>query len=246
MTDCAISMVDTSILEALQKSELNVEGEFIWGSNATYFLQASWLGEIFQVVYKPIRGERPLWDFPQHTLAKREVAAYLVSEELGWHLVPPTVMRNHAPFGRGMIQLYVEHDPNYHYFTFSESDRQRLKPVVVFDLIVNNADRKGSHILIDYHGKIWCIDHGICFHEQDKLRTVLWDFAGQPIPQDLLQDIQRFWDALQTSTEIANQLHQYLSEGELQALIRRTEKLLVNPIFPYPSQERRSYPWPLI
>ncbi|MGB9522032.1 MAG: SCO1664 family protein, partial [Anaerolineales bacterium] len=206
----------------------------------------SWLGEIFQVVYKPMRGERPLWDFPPRSLSKREVAAFIVSQALGWDLVPPTVFRKNAPYGAGMVQLYVEHNPNYHYFTFNEQDRQRLKPVAFFDLLVNNADRKGSHILVDPNGDIRCIDHGICFHVENKLRTVIWDFAGQPIPSQFVQDLEKFTNELKNSQTLALELGNYLAPPEIKALAERAEGLLNNPVFPYPPQDRRPYPWPLI
>ena len=144
-------------------------------------------GQELPAVYKPIRGEQPLWDFPDNTLARREVAAYLVSEALGFHFVPYTTLREDGPFyGEGSLQQYIEYDPEYHYFSFSQEDKERLRPVAFFDLLVNNADRKGSHVLIEKDtDKLWVIDHGICFHEEDKLRTVIWDFAGKPIPGEL-------------------------------------------------------------
>lgn len=233
-------------LRILQEGELRLEGEFLWGSNSTFFVFASLDELTLKAVYKPLRGERPLWDFPLHTLAKREVAAYLVSQALGWELVPPTVFRRKAPLGAGSIQLYIEHDPDYHFFTFKESDRQRLRPVVVFDLVVNNADRKGSHVLIDDDGHIWCIDHGICFHEEDKLRTVLWDFAGEPIPKHLVADLMRVRGALQNEVDWVQQLGAYLTLSEIAALQRRLERLIRNPIFPEPPEDRRPYPWPPI
>ncbi len=143
-------------------------------------------------MYKPTRGERPLWDFPPASLAGREVAAYLVSEALGWRLVPPTIYRKKGPLGPGSLQAFVEHDPEYHYFTFNESDRQRLRPVALFDLLINNADRKGSHVLLDEQDHMWLIDHGVCFHVEDKIRTVIWDFAGEPFPDALCSDLTAF------------------------------------------------------
>lgn len=239
-------MVDTNIIEVLKQAELTLQGEFIWGSNSTFFLSATWEGKTFPVVYKPIRGERPLWDFPPHSLAKREVAAYLVSNALGWDLVPPTVFRKTAPFGAGMVQLYVEHNPQYHYFTFSKLDKQRLRPVVVFDLLINNADRKGSHILMTSSGDIRCIDHGVCFHVENKLRTVIWDYAGQPIPAQLVEDLRNFILKLKNSNTLVFELEKYLSSAEISALEERAHNLIKNPMFPYPPQDRRSYPWPLI
>ena len=169
-------------LDILSKGELAIKGEFLWGSNYTFLVDVhSEKGEL-AAVYKPTRGVRPLWDFPDSSLARRETAAFLVSEALGWRLVPPTILRKKGPLGAGSLQIFVEHDPEYHYFNFSEEDRQRLRPVAVFDLLVNNADRKGSHILLDPDRRIWLIDHGLCFHTDDKLRTVIWDFVGEPIP----------------------------------------------------------------
>ena len=150
------------------------------GSNYTFLVDVHYQDTTVQAVYKPSKGEQPLWDFPESTLALREVAAYLVSECLGFQFVPFTTLRNEGPYGAGSIQQYIEYDPEYHYFNFSDEDKQHLKPVVLFDLLVNNADRKGGHVFFeDGTRKLFAIDHGICFHEEDKLRTVLWDFGGQ-------------------------------------------------------------------
>ena len=218
----------------------------MWGSNSTFYVTISLNDGVWKAVYKPVRGERPLWDFPPHTLAKREVAAYLVSQALGWELVPPTVFRKNGPFGAGSIQLYIDHDPEYHFFTFTPQDRQRLRPVVTFDLVVNNADRKGSHVVVDRQGHIWCIDHGICFHEQEKLRTVLWDFAGEAIPMDLVEDLVRLDQELQTEVAWVKELRSYLSNAEIAAMQRRIYALVQNPVFPAPPEDRRPYPWPPI
>ncbi len=129
---------------------------------------------------------------PASSLAKREVAAWMVSQALGWQLVPPTVYRRKGPFGKGSLQLFIPHDPNRHYFSMTDAEKESLKVVTVFDLLINNADRKGSHILWDESGHLWAIDHGICFHRDYKLRTVIWDFIGQPIPQEFLEDIRTF------------------------------------------------------
>lgn len=234
------------LLNVLQLGELKLEGEFLWGSNSTFYVTANLNEVVLRAVYKPLRGERPLWDFPPRTLAKREVAAYLVSQALGWELVPPTVFRKDAPLGAGSIQLFVEHDPEYHFFTFTPEDRMRLRPVVVFDLVVNNADRKGGHVLVDEKGHIWCIDHGICFHEQDKLRTVLWDFAGEPIPSHLVKDLIRVGEELRLEANWVAQLKMLLSNSEIQALQRRIEALIHEPFFPAPPEDRRPFPWPPI
>lgn len=227
-----------------------MKGEFAWGSNYTFLVQVDRDDIALDAVYKPTRGERPLWDFPAHTLTKREVAAFLVSEALGWDLVPPTVYRSDAPYGGGSLQLYIEHDPEYHYFSFSETDRNRLRPVVIFDLLVNNADRKGSHIILDKDNHIWSIDHGICFHVEDKLRTVIWEFAGEPFPDNLMQDVVNFVQLLKgnnkNSIEWLSKLRNYLDEAEIEALVERANAILAQKSFPAPKNERREFPWPLI
>jgi uncharacterized repeat protein (TIGR03843 family) len=237
-------------LRALQAGKLSLKGEFAWGSNYTFLIQADYENVSISAVYKPTRGERPLWDFPPSTLTKREVAAFLVSEALGWDLVPPTVYRMDAPYGKGSLQLYIEHNPEYHYFTFSQADRERLRPVVVFDLLINNADRKGSHILLDNDSHLWAIDHGICFHAEDKLRTVIWDFAGEPYPQGLIQDLENFTNKLngdgEGSAELQSTLHNYLGKQEIAALAERTRAIIDQKTFPAPSNDRRQFPWPLI
>ncbi|PWH20299.1 MAG: SCO1664 family protein [Anaerolineae bacterium] len=240
------SLDHEALLYVLEHGEIHLEGEFLWGSNASFYTSVSLDGKVWKAVYKPLRGERPLWDFPTRTLAKREVAAYLVSQALNWELVPPTVFRKNAPFGAGSLQIYIEHDPDYHYFTFTPEDRQRLRPVVAFDLVVNNADRKGSHVMVDRHGHIWCIDHGICFHEQEKLRTVLWDFAGEPLPPALLEDLRRVDRELKDEVDWVIALRAYLSMAEIAALQQRIEAFIRQPIFPAPPEDRRPYPWPPI
>jgi len=240
-------------ITTLQEGSLTLHGEFMWGSNYTYLAQVEYKGEKLGVVYKPTKGVRPLWDFPSASLARREVAAYLVSEALGWELVPPSVYRKDAPLGPGSLQLYIEHNPEYHYFNFSPEDRQRLRPTSLFDLILNNADRKGSHILLDDDRHIWLIDHGICFHIDDKLRTVVWDFAGEKIPDRLLADMKRFRDKLDLpdkprpegeKPDLWRSLGQYINHSEIGALARRTERILSSGCFPNPDSSRRQYPWP--
>ena len=239
---------DDTTLNILQKGKLVVQGEFLWGSNYTYLAEVEHEGTTFQAVYKPTRGERPLWDFPTATLALREVAAYLVSEALKWRLVPPTVHRKKGPLGPGSLQFYVEHEAEYHYFNFNKSDHQRLRATALFDLLINNADRKGSHILVDPQKHIWLIDHGICFHVEDKLRTVIWDFAGEPLPDDLCSSINRFRLDLKPvngePSELGNQLLPYLSNEEIEAMAARADRLLASGRFPNPHPNRRPYPWP--
>lgn len=245
-----MTISDETTLTALQKGKITVQGEFLWGSNYTFLAHVEYSNQTFGVVYKPTRGERPLWDFPTASLARREVAAYLVSEALGWRLVPPTVYRSKGPIGAGSVQFFVEHDPEYHYFNFSEKDRQRLRPVVLFDLLINNADRKGSHVLIGPDDHLWLIDHGICFHIEDKLRTVIWDFVGESIPSELCASLSEFRHQLQHQegqpSRLAASLAPYLSSEEIAALGMRTDEILSSQKFPPPSPYRRPYPWPQI
>lgn len=231
-------------LETLQHGTLTLKGRFVWGSNYTFLVEVEHEGNLLQAVYKPTRGERPLWDFPEATLAHREVAAYLVSEALGWELVPPTVYRSDGLMGAGSAQLFIDHDPEYHYFNMSPEDRQRLRPVVLFDLLVNNADRKGSHLLKDAAEHVWLIDHGICFHVEDKLRTVIWDFAGEPIPAGLLASLESFHQRLEHDDALGESLGAHLALREVQALGERAAVLLESRCFPDPGEDRRFYPWP--
>lgn len=234
------------IFEALQNGTLNLQGQFLNSSNYTFLTNLTFQDIEFKVVYKPVRGEMPLWDFPTGTLAQRETAAYVLSEALGWDLVPVTVFRRKATLGPGSLQYFVEHDPQYHYFEFSPEDRQRLRPVVVFDLLVNNADRKGGHILIGEDNQLFLIDHGICFNREPKLRTVVWDFAGEAVPVDLLEDVRRITTQLQEKTGVYQDLRRFLSTIELNALCERGQHLLANRVFPYPDPQKRPYPWPPI
>jgi hypothetical protein len=232
----------------LRNGELELKGQFMFGSNYTFLVTVRYEGCELPAVYKPLRGEQPLWDFPENTLARREVAAYLVSEALGFHFVPYTLLRGDGPFyGPGSLQQYIESDPEYHYFSFSDADKQRLRPVVLFDLLANNADRKGSHILVEKGtNKLWVIDHGLCFHHEEKLRTVLWDFAGEPIPGELLSCLSTFPSLLSPASEFRASLKPYLSAREISALASRARALLNMKRFPSPPRDRRAYPYPPI
>ncbi len=239
---------ENDIHAALEKGELELKGQFMLGSNYTFLVRVHHAGRALQAVYKPLRGEQPLWDFPDNTLAGREVAAYVLSEALGFHIVPFTILREDGPFyGPGSLQQFVDYDPDYHYFNFSEQDKARLRPVVLFDLLANNADRKGSHVLIEKGtGKLWAIDHGLCFHEEDKLRTVLWDFAGEPIPDDLLECVQALPDQLASGAPLRSALRPYLDSREITALAGRARSLLKARSFPFRPRDRRAYPYPPI
>jgi uncharacterized repeat protein (TIGR03843 family) len=194
-------------------------------------------------VYKPRRGERPLWDFPDGTLCQREVAAFLVSEALGWHIVPPTILRD-GPQGIGMVQIFIEHDPEQHYFSFEKKQLPQLQLISLFDHVINNADRKGGHCLLDANGRMWAIDHGVCFHMQPKLRTVIWDFAATTIPDALLSDLDKLHKAIM-SRELVPTMGEFLTEREISALCERADRLISARKFPEPGPGRQ-YPWPPI
>jgi len=233
-------MDNNSLKQTLEHGEIKLKGQFTFGSNYTFLVDVCREEKKFPAVYKPSKGEQPLWDFPENSLALREVAAYLVSESLGFHFVPFTVLRDEGPYGPGSLQQYIEYDPEYHYFNFSLEDKERLKPVVFFDLLVNNADRKGSHVFFETGThKLWAIDHGICFHEEDKLRTVIWDFAGQKIPDELLSPLAR-------TRELCGLLEPYLNPDEISALQTRADRLLASKVFPRTPKDRRAFPYPPI
>jgi hypothetical protein len=233
-------MNDNPLKQTLEHGEIKLKGQFTLGSNYTFLVDVTHEDKTFPAVYKPSRGEQPLWDFPENTLALREVAAYIVSESLGFHFVPFTTLRDDGPYGAGSLQQYIEYDPEYHYFNFNAEDKARLQPVVLFDLLVNNADRKGSHIFFENGTKkLWAIDHGICFHEEDKLRTVIWDFAGQKIPDELLAP-------LSSTSTLRGLLEPYLSPEEFSALCSRADKLLASKKFPPAPRDRRAFPYPPI
>jgi len=233
-------------LEILVHGKLELKGQFVLGSNYSFLVSLDHVGRKLKGVYKPNKGERPLYDFPADSLAAREVAAYVLSEVLGWDFVPPTVIRKHAPFGIGSLQEFIPHNPEDTYFSFNDATRDSLRPVVLFDLIINNADRKGSHILRDLRGNFKLIDHGLCFHTDPKLRTVIWDFSGQAIPEELIQDVNLLLVKLVDPNLALSGLTQLLQPEEIQALIRRVRDLLETPVFPLPDPERRPFPWPLV
>ena len=231
-------MNENHLKQVLQHGDYEIKGQFAFGSNYTFLVTVHYEDKEYPAVYKPLRGEQPLWDFPENTLAGREVAAYLVSESLGFHFVPFTTLRDDGPYGAGSLQQFIEYDPEYHYFSFTEDDKQLLKPVVLFDLLCNNADRKGSHVFFeDKTHKLYAIDHGICFHEDDKLRTVLWDFGGQKIPENLLSH-------LSLSRSLLTDLERYLSPREISALCARAEYIRKKGVFPRQPRDRRVLPWP--
>ncbi|HCM96855.1 MAG: hypothetical protein A2X25_05350 [Chloroflexi bacterium GWB2_49_20] len=244
--DTASLLADETIQEILLHGEIELQGQFVLGYNYTFLVQVSAQNNSIQAVYKPRRGEQPLWDFPADSLSKREVAAYLVSQASGWDLVPVTVLRETGPFGPGSLQSYIEHDSEIHYFNFSVETKSHLRPVALFDLLINNADRKGGHLLLDADQRVWLIDHGLCFHEEEKLRTVIWDFAGQIIPNELLAALAKVKSALDDRDGLFGALASHLSLAELTALQSRCIRLMAEGFFPYPPKDRRAFPYPPI
>jgi uncharacterized repeat protein (TIGR03843 family) len=233
------------VLKTLTGGAIQEEhGLLPWGSNYAYLVSVADDERTLLAVYKPQRGERPLWDFPEGTLCYREVAAFFVSEALEWQLVPPTVLRS-GPYGLGSVQFFVHHDPEISYFTpFPEDVQPQLQYFAVFDYLINNADRKGSHCLLAEPGHLWGIDHGISFHHQRKLRTVIWDYAGEPIPEPILESLQAFCDKLGPQDgEISQALKRLLTLREISALRRRLDYFLESRTFVQPGPGI-NYPWP--
>lgn len=234
------------ILDGLQHGEVDLQGQFLRGSNGTFLVIVQYKDQSFQAVYKPKAGEQPLWDFPVGTLGKREVATFLFSEALGWELVPPTIYREKAPLGPGSLQFFIQHNPEYHYFQLPAVKDDPHQKVLIFDYMLNNADRKAGHFILDSNDHIWLIDHGLTFNEVEKLRTVAWDHAGENIPVVLLKDIQRVQVDLENKNAFYLQLEFFLSLTELTALSARMKTLLNNPSYPMPPRDRRVIPWPPI
>lgn len=241
----------TNKLQLLQTGQLEIQGLLPWSSNYTFLMRVCGENEVVEAVYKPRRGERPLWDFAQGTLCLRERAAFLISQALGWSIVPPTILRD-GPHGIGSLQLFVEHDPERHYFTFEgESAYQsQTQQIVLFDLLINNADRKSGHVLLQpgqnppHDDHLWAIDHGVCFHTEYKLRTVIWEFARSPIPSHLLTDLINLRDQVAVdSCALRTQLKELLTKAEINALQKRLNHLINNGTFLEPGPGRH-YPWP--
>lgn len=227
-----------AIPAALAEGELEVIGLLPRASNASFLARA---GGGPLVVYKPRRGETPLWDFPDGTLCLREVAAYEVARALGWPNVPSTVLRE-GPYGEGSVQAFVEPQGGHHYFTLAEAMPDEFRRVALFDAVVNNADRKSGHCILGSDGRVWVVDHGVCFAEEDKLRTVIWEFAAEPVPGPLLDDLRRVRERL-GGGELAARLAPLLEPAELEATRSRIARILEERTFPTPGPARH-VPWP--
>ena len=236
--------------ETLLSGELKVMGRIRSASNATFLCEAQHDEHMVHCVYKPVAGEQPLWDFPDGTLAGREYSTYLISAALGWDVVPHTILRD-GPAGTGMVQLWVDQadddeeettgDPDLVDLCPVDADDSRLRRMAVFDVIVNNADRKGGHILAGLDGQVYGVDHGLALHVQDKLRTVLWGWAGKPIDDQTLEGMAELEKILGAS--LGSELREHITAAELAALRRRVRALLDDPVMPNPDRSR-PIPWP--
>ena len=234
-------------LELLAVADVEVQGRMPWSSNATFLVDLQRDEHtVAQAIYKPERGERPLWDFP-NGLYRREIAAYRLWAALGWSEViggggvPPTIARE-GPYGVGSMQLFIPSDFEQHYFNLFEQREdlhEQLKAICVFDLLANNTDRKGGHCLLGHDGHVWAIDNGLCFAVPFKLRTVIWEFAGEPLPEALLPAIERLVH------EVPDDVLELIDDEETEALVERACELTSSPRFPSDPTGRR-YPWPLV
>lgn len=241
------AVVDAADL--LARGQIELKGRIPWSSNATFLVEVAGPGDdenggearSLLAIYKPAHGERPLWDFDRG-LWRREVAAYELSRHLGWDLVPVTVARGDGPLGPGSLQLFVEASPDEHYFTLVEdrSHHRQLQRMAAFDVVANNADRKSGHCLLGTNGHIWGIDNGLTFHVEPKLRTVIWDFAGQRMDEDLLGDLAALADG-----QVPERIGGLLATDEVEALVERATGLARRRKFPRPLGDF-PYPWPLI
>lgn len=229
-------------LRLLAEGELTLQGRILAASNASFLGTVSLDGAAATCVYKPVRGERPLDDFPDGTLWRRERAAYLVSEATGWDIVPPTVTRDDGPFGAGMAQLWIDVDPDADVWALVNRPDERLRRVALFDAAVNNADRKGGHLLPTAGGGLYGVDHGICFAAEPKLRTILWDWRGEPIAPEELEVLRSLRAEL--AGPLCQALQALLLPSEVRAFEIRLDRLIRTKVFPQPSPDRMAVPWP--
>ncbi len=231
-------------LEVLAAGEVEVQGLLPFSSNYVFLANVTHGESELHAVYKPQRGERPLWDFPSGTLAAREVAAYELSKGLGWEVVPPTVMRQDAPLGAGSLQVFIPHDPERHYFTLIEERPDELIRFAAFDIAANNADRKAGHVIEGPDGHLWGVDHGLTFNVEPKLRTVIWDFAGRDLGPDR-GDLERAVVALEEGGNLHARMVPLLAPAEIDETRARLTFLLKEGVFPAPAGPF-ALPWPLV
>ncbi len=236
------------VLQLMLQADMEPHGLMPWSSNYTFLVSLTRASDQAQLlaVYKPCAGERPLWDFPEGSLCHREFASYLISQVLGWPNIPPTILRQ-GPHGEGSVQLFIEAEYEAHYFNMRDTSvfTPQFRQIALFDYIVNNADRKGGHCLKDKYGYLWAIDHGLTFHTDFKLRTVIWDFCNESIPASLLEDLAHFQQLLKNDSFLVETMRYYLNYREIKALKRRVDLLVSRGHFPdiHPG---RNIPYPPI
>ncbi|MCP3817228.1 SCO1664 family protein [Streptomyces sp. A3M-1-3] len=257
-------------LKVLDRGELTVRGRIREASNAALYCMAEYEGRQVTCIYKPIAGERPLWDFPDGNLAQREVAAYELSEATGWALIPPTVLRD-GPYGEGMCQLWIEADPEaapllslveadepgngWKAVAFAEvgegrtallvhADDERLRRLAVLDAVINNGDRKGGHLLPAAGGRLYGIDHGVSFNAEDRLRTLLWGWAGEPLTPEAVEVLARLDTALAEGGPLATRLAELITAAELDAVRERVAEMRISGRHREPSGQWPAIPWP--
>jgi uncharacterized repeat protein (TIGR03843 family) len=234
---------DAEAIALLERGSLEVLGLLPRASNFTFLARVRDDQDQMLAVYKPRSGEAPLWDFEEGTLAAREVAAYVVADGLGWPWVPPTVLRE-GPQGPGSVQRFVAFDPSQHFLTMQRDHADEFRRIALFDVVANNADRKSGHCLLAEDGRIFVVDHGVTFHVEPKLRTVIWDFVDEPIPEPLLEDLRGLEPNL-TAGPFRERLQTLLTPAEIDATARRVDELLRSGRFPEPGPGR-PYPWPVV
>jgi hypothetical protein len=227
--------------QILKEGSVKVEGRLVDASNATLFTELELNGESIRAIYKPISGERPLWDFQSGNLAFRERAAFLISEAMGLHLVPLTILRD-GPFGEGAFQLWIDIDESIDLALYFRETNDNLRSVALFDSVINNTDRKIGHLLPAQSGELYVCDHGVTFHEEDKLRTVLWQWSGEELRSSEIETLNRLLDSLMK--EEISELLTLISDVEREALIMRIERLINQTRFPEPNPEWPAVPWP--
>ncbi len=265
------TLAEADALDLLRHGELELEGRLVEASNTTLRAVVSHNGTTAHCVYKPIRGERPLWDFPDGTLAGREVSAYLLAAATGWDCVPPTVLRESGPLGAGACQLWVDEPDDAEFlvgfvptrrvphgwrrvmsardtdgkpYVLAHADDPRLWRLAVFDAVANNADRKGGHVLYADGGHVYGCDHGVCFHAEEKLRTVLWGWVDEPLPAEALEVLRRLRTEL--AGDLGEALAEHLTTTEVRQVGWRVDRLLDTTTFPGPSEQWPAVPWPPI
>ena len=230
----------SSVIDHLLSGTLEVTGRLVDASNATLYAECTLNDEKMAVIYKPIAGERPLWDFPDGNLAQREYAAFLISEFSGWKVVPPTVLRD-GPFGMGMVQQWIDIDESIDLALYYREDNENLRRMALFDAVVNNTDRKIGHLLPVIDGSLLGCDHGVTFHEENKLRTVIWQFAMRELTDEEIGSLSDLAERLQAEP---GNLLELITETEFTALITRINQLIESGKFPSPSEDWPAVPWP--